>query len=55
MKDFLSRSKLNMYFYEKCKKLTEIITGLQKKIKQKIITKFGKIEVLLNYWDKLYG
>jgi hypothetical protein len=28
---------------------------MQKRIREKLATKFSKIEVLINYWDKMIG
>ena len=36
-------------------KLNKIISKIQKKVVNLLETKYSKIEVLINYWDKLYG
>jgi hypothetical protein len=36
-------------------KLNKIITKIQIKLVHLLETKYSKIEVLISYWDKLYG
>ena len=31
------------------------ILGIQKRMKRQMKVRFGKVEVLLNYWDKMIG
>ena len=44
-----------MLLIEKGRSFYKIITYIQKKARQQIETKFAKVDVLLTYWDKLYG
>jgi hypothetical protein len=41
------------------KKMTlQFLSGMhfiQRKLTDKLITRFSKVDVLINYWDKLYG
>jgi hypothetical protein len=55
LKKFLLEYTRNKKVLEMLHKLNKIISKIQKKVVNLLETKYSKIEVLINYWDKLYG
>ena len=55
LKDFLLASCGNLQLREDSVKLMNNMIFMQTRIKNKLETKFPKIEVLLTFWDKMVG
>ena len=55
IKKFLSDSASSYNFKVKARKLYKILLKIQRRIRDNGVTKYSKVEVLVNYWDKLYG
>lgn len=55
LKRFFADSMPSSKFrYQVYKTMTQII-NIQKKIKSNLVTRYAKVEVLVNYWDKMIG
>ena len=37
------------------KKFYKLIEFIQKRLRDKLVSRGNKVEVLMNYWDKIYG
>ena len=55
LREFLIDNKQNELIKIKIREFYKQITYMQKRIKDQTDTKESKVEVLLNYWDKMFG
>ena len=53
--DFISIETGKDALIRKCRLFYKSILYIQNRMKVQIQTKYAKVDVLLNYWDKLYG
>jgi hypothetical protein len=55
LKTFILKTVGGMVLIEKVQIFRKTITYIQNKFRNQMATRYAKVEVLMNYWDKLYG
>ena len=55
LKDFFIHNKSKLEFEIKVTSLFSSVNYMNLRIKRQLKTRWGKVEVLINYWDKLVG
>jgi len=53
--DFISIETGKEVLMQKCRLFYKSILYIQNRMRDQISTRFAKVDVLLTYWDKLYG